>query len=181
MGAEDVERQALNVFRMEILGATVVPVQSGSRTLKDAINEAMRDWVTNIETTHYLIGMRGRGWLWHACPRMTDGVRRGGVLWCDAGSAIGPYPFPQIVREFQSVIGREAKEQMMAAAGKLPDYVVACVGGGRYGWDGMDGPGRGMSCTNPVCLRSLCLWLWLRRAVLFFLYQQCHWPVPPVH
>eukprot|EP01134_Creolimax_fragrantissima_P007737 CFRG7737T1 len=101
MGAEDVKRQSLNVFRMELLGAKVVAVESGSRTLKDAINEAMRDWVTNIDTTHYLIG-----------------------------SAIGPYPFPQIVREFQSVIGREAKEQMMEAQGKLPDYVVACVGGG---------------------------------------------------
>eukprot|EP00123_Amoebidium_parasiticum_P018301 comp24164_c0_seq1/m.44070 comp24164_c0_seq1/g.44070 ORF comp24164_c0_seq1/g.44070 comp24164_c0_seq1/m.44070 type:complete len:690 (-) comp24164_c0_seq1:243-2312(-) len=101
MGAEDVERQALNVFRMELLGAKVVPVESGARTLKDAINEAMRDWVTNITTTHYLIG-----------------------------SVIGPYPFPMIVRDFQSVIGKEAREQMLESAGKLPDYVVACVGGG---------------------------------------------------
>ncbi|KAJ3194489.1 tryptophan synthetase [Irineochytrium annulatum] len=101
MGAEDVRRQALNVFRIKLLGAKVIPVSSGSMTLKDAINEAMRDWVTNVATTHYLIG-----------------------------SAIGPHPFPQIVREFQSVIGRESREQMLEQAGKLPDYVVACVGGG---------------------------------------------------
>jgi len=101
MGAADVERQALNVFRMEMLGAKVVAVDSGSRTLKDAINEAMRDWVTNIKTTHYLVG-----------------------------SAIGPHPFPEIVRDFQSIIGREAREQMLQKAGKLPDMVVACVGGG---------------------------------------------------
>ncbi|ORX61971.1 tryptophan synthase [Hesseltinella vesiculosa] len=101
MGAEDCRRQALNVFRMRMLGATVVPVEAGSRTLKDAINEAMRDWVTNVETTHYLVG-----------------------------SAIGPHPFPMIVREFQSVIGNEAKRQLQEKAGKLPDMVMACVGGG---------------------------------------------------
>jgi len=101
MGAVDTERQKLNVFRMKTLGATVIPVESGSRTLKDAINEAMRDWVTNVRTTHYLIG-----------------------------SAVGPHPFPEIVRELQSVIGREAREQMLDQAGKLPDVVVACVGGG---------------------------------------------------
>jgi len=101
MGAVDCERQALNVFRMNCLGAKVVPVQSGSKTLKDAINEAMRDWVTNVRDTHYLIG-----------------------------SAIGPHPFPTIVRDFQAVIGREAREQMLVKAGKLPDVVVACVGGG---------------------------------------------------
>ncbi|KAI9593914.1 tryptophan synthase beta chain [Syncephalis fuscata] len=101
MGAEDVRRQALNVFRMRLLGATVVPVHSGSKTLKDAVNEAMRDWVTNVTTTHYLIG-----------------------------SAIGPDPFPRMVREFQSVIGREARRQMLEATGKLPDYLVACVGAG---------------------------------------------------
>ena len=101
MGTEDIQRQSLNVFRMKILGATVVPVDSGSKTLKDAINEAMRDWVTNVETTHYLIG-----------------------------SAIGPHPFPTIVRDFQSVIGREARQQMLEQAGKLPDVAVACVGGG---------------------------------------------------
>ena len=101
MGSEDVRRQALNVFRMNMLGAKVVPVESGSRTLKDAVNEAMRDWVTNLSTTHYLVG-----------------------------SCIGPHPFPTIVRDFQKVIGKEIKSQMQEAAGKLPDVVVACVGGG---------------------------------------------------
>jgi tryptophan synthase len=101
MGAVDCERQALNVFRMNCLGAKVVPVESGSRTLKDAINEAMRDWVTNVRDTHYLIG-----------------------------SAIGPHPFPTIVRDFQSVIGKESRQQMLDKAGKLPDVIVACVGGG---------------------------------------------------
>ncbi|KZV84250.1 bifunctional tryptophan synthase TRP1 [Exidia glandulosa HHB12029] len=101
MGAEDVRRQALNVFRMRMLGAKVVPVSSGSKTLKDAINEAMRDWVTNLHNTHYLVG-----------------------------SAIGPHPFPTIVRDFQKIIGEEIKEQLKEARGKLPDAVVACVGGG---------------------------------------------------
>jgi tryptophan synthase len=101
MGAEDVRRQALNVFRMRLLGARVVSVASGSQTLKDAINEAMRDWVTNLDSTHYLVG-----------------------------SAIGPHPFPTVVRDFQSVIGKEIKKQLHAQVGKLPDAVVACVGGG---------------------------------------------------
>jgi len=101
MGAVDCARQSLNVFRMNMLGAKVVPVRSGQATLKDAINEAMRDWVTNPETTHYLIG-----------------------------SAIGPHPFPTIVRDLQSVIGREARAQILEQAGKLPDIVAACVGGG---------------------------------------------------
>jgi len=101
MGAVDCERQKLNVFRMNTLGAKVVPVQDGQRTLKDAINEAMRDWVTNVRDTHYLIG-----------------------------SAVGPHPFPTVVRDFQSVMGREMKEQMFEKTGKLPDAVVACVGGG---------------------------------------------------
>jgi tryptophan synthase len=101
MGAVDCERQKLNVFRMNTLGAKVVPVQDGQRTLKDAINEAMRDWVTNVRDTHYLIG-----------------------------SAVGPHPFPTIVRDFQSVMGREIRSQMLEKAGKLPDAVVACVGGG---------------------------------------------------
>lgn len=101
MGAVDCERQKLNVFRMNTLGAKVVPVQDGQRTLKDAINEAMRDWVTNVRDTHYLIG-----------------------------SAVGPHPFPTIVRDFQSVMGKEMREQMLEKAGKLPDAVVACVGGG---------------------------------------------------
>ncbi len=101
MGEEDVHRQALNVFRMELLGAKVEVVKSGSRTLKDAVNEAIRDWVTNVRTTHYIIG-----------------------------SVVGPHPYPMIVRDFQSVIGKEAKEQILQAEGKLPDMIVACVGGG---------------------------------------------------
>ncbi|KZP21204.1 bifunctional tryptophan synthase TRP1 [Athelia psychrophila] len=101
MGAEDVRRQALNVFRIQMLGAKVVPVHSGSKTLKDAVNEAMRDWVTNLTTTHYLVG-----------------------------SAIGPHPFPTLVRDYQRVIGKEIKLQMQEKAGKLPEAVVACVGGG---------------------------------------------------
>lgn len=100
-GAEDVRRQSLNVFRMKVLGATVHAVDSGSKTLKDAINEAMRDWVTNVATTHYLIG-----------------------------SAIGPHPFPTIVRDFQSIIGIEARSQILADIGRLPEVVMACVGGG---------------------------------------------------
>ena len=101
MGAEDVERQKLNVFRMELMGARVVPVESGGRTLKDAINEALRDWSASFETTHYLLG-----------------------------TAAGPHPFPTMVREFQRIIGREARAQMMEQLGRLPDAVVACVGGG---------------------------------------------------
>jgi tryptophan synthase beta chain len=101
MGAEDVKRQAQNVFRMKLLGATVVPVESGSRTLKDALNEAMRDWVTNVETTFYIIG-----------------------------TVAGPHPYPMMVRDFQSVIGRECLQQMPEAAGRQPDVVIACVGGG---------------------------------------------------
>lgn len=101
MGAVDCERQQLNVFRMQTLGAKVVPVEAGQKTLKDAINEAMRDWVTNVRDTHYIIG-----------------------------SAIGAHPFPTIVRNFQSVIGRESRAQLLEKAGKLPDVVVACVGGG---------------------------------------------------
>ena len=101
MGAEDVARQALNVYRMRLLGAKVVPVESGTRTLKDATNEALRDWVTNVPSTHYIIG-----------------------------SVVGPDPFPRMVRDFQSVIGREARAQMLERAGQLPKTVVACVGGG---------------------------------------------------
>ncbi|MGI8927143.1 MAG: tryptophan synthase subunit beta [Tepidiformaceae bacterium] len=101
MGTEDIRRQSLNAFRMKMLGATLVPVETGSRTLKDAINEAMRDWVTNVRTTHYIIG-----------------------------SAIGPHPFPTMVRDFQSVIGMEARAQMLEQAGKLADVAIACVGGG---------------------------------------------------
>ncbi|RME10012.1 MAG: tryptophan synthase subunit beta [Ardenticatenia bacterium] len=101
MGAVDIERQKLNVFRMKLLGAEVRSVDAGSRTLKDAINEAIRDWVTNVRTTHYLLG-----------------------------SALGPHPYPRIVRDFQRVIGDEAREQILAAEGRLPDVLIACVGGG---------------------------------------------------
>ncbi len=101
MGEVDIERQSLNVFRMKLLGAEVRAVSSGSRTLKDAINEAIRDWVTNVETTFYLIG-----------------------------SAIGPHPYPRIVRDYQSVIGQEARQQIVEQEGRLPDIVMACVGGG---------------------------------------------------
>jgi tryptophan synthase beta chain len=101
MGSEDIERQAQNVFRMKLLGAEVVPVQSGSKTLKDALNEAMRDWVTNVENTFYIIG-----------------------------SVAGPHPYPMMVRDFQSVIGRECLTQMPQLAGRQPDMVIACVGGG---------------------------------------------------
>jgi tryptophan synthase beta chain len=101
MGAVDVERQKPNVFRMHMLGAEVIPVQSGSKTLKDAMNEALRDWVTNVETTFYCIG-----------------------------TVAGPHPYPMMVRDFQSIIGRETREQMLAAEGRLPDSLVACIGGG---------------------------------------------------
>jgi tryptophan synthase beta chain len=101
MGTEDMRRQALNVFRMRLLGAEVVGVDAGSRTLKDAINEALRDWVTNVGDTHYLLG-----------------------------SVLGPHPYPMMVRDFQSVIGREARAQMLARCNRLPDYLIACIGGG---------------------------------------------------
>ena len=101
MGTEDMERQRLNVFRMRLLGAEVIGVEAGSRTLKDAINEAMRDWVTNVRTTHYLLG-----------------------------SVLGPHPYPQMVRNFHKIIGEEAREQILRAAGRLPDHLFACVGGG---------------------------------------------------
>lgn len=101
MGEEDVRRQSLNVYRMRLLGAEVIPVTSGSKTLKDAMNEAMRDWVTNVDNTFYIIG-----------------------------TVAGPHPYPMLVRDFQSIIGREAREQMLAMIGRLPDALVACVGGG---------------------------------------------------
>jgi tryptophan synthase beta chain len=101
MGTDDIKRQSLNVFRMKLLGANVVPVDIGSRTLKDAISEAFRDWTTNVRTTHYILG-----------------------------SVLGAHPYPMLIRDFQSVIGREARRQVMAAERKLPDHLVACVGGG---------------------------------------------------
>ena len=101
MGEEDVQRQAINVFRMKLLGAEVRPVSSGTRTLKDAINEAIRDWVTNVRNTYYLLG-----------------------------SAVGPHPYPIMVRDFQSIIGKETREQILVKCNRLPDYIIACVGGG---------------------------------------------------
>lgn len=101
MGEEDIQRQELNVFRMRLMGAEVRPVSSGSRTLKDAINEAIRDWVSNVKNTHYLLG-----------------------------SVVGPHPYPSMVRDFQSIIGKETREQMLSEYKRLPDYIVACVGGG---------------------------------------------------
>jgi tryptophan synthase beta chain len=101
MGEEDIHRQSLNVFRMKLLGAELRPVSSGTKTLKDAINEAIRDWVTNVKDTYYLLG-----------------------------SVVGPHPYPVMVRDFQSVIGKEAREQVLSQCGRLPDYVIACVGGG---------------------------------------------------
>ncbi len=139
MGEVDMERQRLNVFRMRLLGAEVVPVRSGSRTLKDAINEALRDWVTNVRTTHYILG-----------------------------SVAGPHPFPKMVRTFQAVIGREAKQQLLEREGRLPDYVVACVGGGSNAmgifWDflpheevqliGVEAAGKGLATGKHAA--SLC-------------------------
>src|SRR5437016_6747917 len=104
MGAEDVRRQQLNVFKMKALGSEVIAVRSGSRTLRDAINEALRDWMATVEHTHYIIG-----------------------------SVVGPHPFPRLVRDFQAVIGAETREQCLLQTGKLPDLVVACVGGGKIG------------------------------------------------
>src|SRR5256712_3750059 len=101
MGTEDMERQALNVFLMRLLGTTVTAVNAGSRTLKDAISEAMRDWTTNVRTTHYILG-----------------------------SVLGPHPYPMMIRDFQSIIGRETRKQILQAEGRVPDYLVACVGGG---------------------------------------------------
>jgi len=101
MGEEDIHRQSLNVFRMKLLGAELRPVASGTKTLKDAINEAIRDWVTNVKDTYYLLG-----------------------------SVVGPHPYPVMVRDFQSVIGKEAREQVLSQCGRLPDYIIACVGGG---------------------------------------------------
>src|SRR4030042_4909726 len=101
MGSCDIKRQSINVYRMKLLGSEVIEVKSGSMTLKDAINEAMRDWVRSVDDTHYVIG-----------------------------SVVGPHPYPVMVRDFQSVIGKEAREQILSQCGRLPDYIIACVGGG---------------------------------------------------
>ncbi|MDH5472380.1 MAG: tryptophan synthase subunit beta, partial [Gammaproteobacteria bacterium] len=142
MGAEDVKRQAPNVYRMKLLGAEVVPVHSGSKTLKDALNEAMRDWVTNVDSTFYIIG-----------------------------TVAGPHPYPAMVRDFQTIIGREAKRQIQEQAGRLPDALVACVGGGSNAIGlfypflgdeqvkiyGVEGGGQGIDTPNhaaPLCAGS---------------------------
>lgn len=141
MGAKDTQRQRMNVFRMELMGAKVVPVTSGSQTLKDAINEAMRDWVSNVSGTHYMIG-----------------------------SVVGPHPYPTMVRDFQSVIGREAKRQVIKKEGRLPDSVVACTGGGSNAMGifhafvkddvalfAVEAGGRGMETTAKEALHSASL------------------------
>ncbi len=139
MGSEDIKRQAQNVYRMKLLGASVVPVESGSKTLKDALNEAMRDWVTNVNDTFYIIG-----------------------------TVAGPHPYPMMVRDFQSVIGIEAKQQMLEMAGRQPDAVLACVGGGSNamglvlsvyrgrracGWSASRPPATG---SRPASMRRRC-------------------------
>lgn len=139
MGEEDIHRQEINVFRMKLMGTEVRPVSSGSKTLKDAVNEAIRDWVTNVRDTYYLLG-----------------------------SVVGPHPYPLMVREFQSVIGREARGQIMEAEGRLPDYIVACVGGGsnaigifhpfvgdeQVGFIGVEAAGRGLDSGKHAATLS---------------------------
>lgn len=142
MGAKDTVRQRMNVYRMELMGATVHPVESGSKTLKDAINEALRDWVSNVENTHYLIG-----------------------------SVVGPHPYPMMVRDFQSIIGNEVKQQIMEKEGRYPDSIVACTGGGSNAMGifhpfvedkevdlvAVEAGGSGMKCTEKAALHSASL------------------------
>lgn len=142
MGAKDIKRQQMNAYRMELMGTEVRAVETGSKTLKDAINEAMRDWVTNIENTHYLIG-----------------------------SVVGPHPYPMIVRDFQSVIGKEVKEQAMEKEGRLPDSIIACAGGGSNAMGtfhpfiedrevkliAVEAGGKGLKCTEKAALHSASL------------------------
>jgi len=141
MGAKDMKRQKMNVYRMELMGAKVIPVKSSSQTLKDAINEAMRDWVTNVENTHYLLG-----------------------------SVVGPYPYPRIVRDFQSIIGRETRKQIMEKEGRLPDSIIACTGGGSNAMGifypflkedvdlyAVEAGGKGLKATNKSAYHSASL------------------------
>ncbi|AKB28358.1 Tryptophan synthase beta chain [Methanosarcina siciliae T4/M] len=142
MGAKDIKRQQMNAYRMELMGTEVKAVETGSKTLKDAINEAMRDWVTNIENTHYLIG-----------------------------SVVGPHPYPMIVRDFQSVIGKEVKEQAMEKEGRLPDSIIACAGGGSNAMGtfhpfienrevkliAVEAGGKALKCTEKAALHSASL------------------------
>jgi tryptophan synthase beta chain len=147
MGTEDMRRQALNVVRMRLLGAKVTPVESGSRTLKDAINEAMRDWVTNVETTHYVLG-----------------------------SVLGAHPYPMMVRDFQSVIGRETRTQILELEGKLPDYLVACVGGGI----GVEAGGLGID-TGRHAARFASGELGVLHGTLSFVLQDGDGQIRPTH
>ena len=142
MGAKDVKRQQMNAYRMKLMGTEVKAIDTGSKTLKDAINEAFRDWVTNIVNTHYLIG-----------------------------SVVGPYPYPMIVRDFQSVIGREVKEQMLEKEGRMPDSIIACAGGGSNAMGifhpfvedkevkliAIEAGGKGLKCTEKAAFHSACL------------------------
>ncbi len=164
MGEADCQRQALNVFRMELLGAKVIPVHSGSRTLKDAVNEALRDWVANVRDTHYLLG-----------------------------SVVGPHPYPLMVRDLQSVIGRETRQQIMAKEGRLPDTILACVGGGSnaigifhpfLGDDveliGVEAGGRGDGCGEHGA--TLCAGMpGVLHGTLSYLLQDDYGQVSPTH
>jgi tryptophan synthase beta chain len=164
MGETDTQRQALNVFRMELMGAKVIPVKSGTRTLKDAINEALRDWVANVQDTHYLIG-----------------------------SVVGPHPYPAMVRDFQSVIGKETREQVTEKEGRLPDAIVACVGGGsnaigifhpflsdKVGLIGVEAGGKGVETGKHSA--SLCAGeAGVLHGALSYLLQDRHGQVLPTH
>jgi tryptophan synthase beta chain len=164
MGETDTQRQALNVFRMELMGAKVIPVKSGTRTLKDAINEALRDWVANVQDTHYLIG-----------------------------SVVGPHPYPAMVRDFQSVIGKETREQVTEKEGGLPDAIVACVGGGsnaigifhpflsdKVGLIGVEAGGKGVETGKHSA--SLCAGeAGVLHGALSYLLQDRHGQVLPTH
>jgi len=164
MGEEDMQRQELNVFRMRLLGAEVVPVRSGSKTLKDAMNEAIRDWVTNVEDTYYLLGSVG-----------------------------GPHPYPMMVRDFQSVIGEEVKSQVMLLEGRLPDYLVACVGGGSNAMGlfyaflndpvrliGVEAAGRGLG-TGEHAATLTAGQVGVLHGALSYLLQDEHGQVLPAH
>lgn len=164
MGCEDMKRQRMNVFRMKLLGAEVIPVESGSRTLKDAINEAIRDWVTNVETTHYCLG-----------------------------SVVGPHPYPMMVRDFQSVIGQETKVQILEETGTLPDVLIACVGGGSNAIGfffpfidssvrmiGVEGGGSGLdTCKHAATLCSGSVGV--LHGTMTYLLQDCDGQVMPTH
>ena len=165
MGSKDVERQKLNVFRMKLMGAEVIPVESGSKTLKDATNEAIRDWVTNVETTHYIIG-----------------------------SVVGPHPYPMLVRDFQSIIGNETKEQILSKEGRLPYHIIACVGGGsnaigifypfindqEVNLHGVEAGGEGIN-TNKHCATLTLGKQGIFQGMLTYLLQNSEGQVSPVH